>query len=175
MSEIEEIADLLNIETSDLMIPRYNKNHEVVVHKKSETKVMNYPNDRNVIYEIYHGSRVNKIPNLKSFDIRVLSKKVKKEDLFSTSLHNYIYNYGETDVLMVYINNGEQYTQLLKARDSVYVQPFVKYGFQKILDIGLPSVFIARVSGGINFCTQKELSYFLDIERVARENTCWFN
>ncbi len=175
MSEIEEIADLLNIETSDLMIPRYNKNHEVVVHKKSETKVMNYPNDRNVIYEIYHGSRVNKIPNLKSFDIRVLSKKVKKEDLFSTSLHNYIYNYGETDVLMVYINNGEQYTQLLKARDSVYVQPFVKYGFQKILDIGLPSVFIARVSGGINFCTQKELSYFLDIERVTRENTCWFN
>jgi len=173
--EIEEIADLLNIEPSDLMVPKYNKSHEVVICKKSEIKAMSYPNDGKAVYKIYHGSRANKIPNLKSFDVHVLSTKVKKEDLFDTSLHSYIYNYGETNVLMVYINNGEQYTQLLKAGDSAYVQPFVKYGFQKTLDGGLSSVFVARVSGGVNFCTQKELSYFLDIERVARENTCWFD
>ena len=175
LSEIEEIADLLNIEPSDLMIPKYNKDHEVVVHEKLEIKAINFPNDRDVIYKIYHGSRVNKIPNLKSFDIHILSTKVKKEDLFNTSLHSYIYNYSENDILMVYVNSSEQYTQLLRAGDSVYVQPFVKYGFQNNLDGVLSSVFVARVSGGINFCTQKELSYFLDIERVASENTCWFN
>jgi methylphosphonate synthase len=175
LSEIEKVADLLNIEPSDLMIPKYNKTHEVVVHKKSEAKAMNYPNNKDKIYKIYYGSRVNKIPNLKSFDVSVLSTNIKEENLFSTSLHSYVYNYGEIDVLMVYINNGEQYTQLLKARDSVYVQPFVKYGFQNNLDKVSSNVFIARVSGGINFCTQKELSYFLDIERVAGENMCWFN
>jgi methylphosphonate synthase len=174
-SEIEEIADILNIDPSDLMIPKYNKKHEVVVHKKSKTKAMNYPSDRNSIYKIYNGSRVNKIPNLKSFDVHVLSTKVKEEELFNTSLHSYIYNYGETDVLMVYINNGEECIQLLKARDSIYVQPFVKYGFQKALDGDLSSVFVVRVSGGVNFCTQKELSHFIDVERVARENMCWFN
>jgi len=175
IKEIEEIADLLNIEPSDLMIPKYNESHEVVICKKLETRAINYPNDRDIIYKIYNGSRANKMPNLKSFNMRILSTNVEKEDLFSTSLHNYIYNYGDSDVLMVYINNGEQYTQLLKTGDSVYVQPFVKYGFQKTLDEDLSSIFVARVGGGVNFCTQKELSYFLDIERVARENKCWFS
>jgi hypothetical protein len=54
------------------------------------------------------------------------------------------------------------------------VQPFVNYGFKTISDGFTSKVFIARVSGGVNFCTQKELSYFLDIKRVSKESMCWF-
>ncbi len=173
--EIEEISNLLNITPSDLMIPKYRKEHEVVICKKSETEAINYPDDRDIVYKIYYASRANKLPNLKSFNVHVLSTEIEEEDLFKTSLHNYIYNYSKTDVLMVWIDNNKRYTQLLKTGDSVYVQPFVNYGFKNVLDDVVSKVFITRVSGGVNFCTQKELSYFLDIARVAKENKCWFN
>ena len=54
------------------------------------------------------------------------------------------------------------------------MQPFVNYGFKTISDGFTSKVFIARVGGGVNFCAQKELSYFLDIKRVAKESICWF-
>ncbi len=173
--EIEEVSKILNITPLDLMIPQYRNDHEVVVCKKSKTEVVHYPNEEDKVYKIYCASRVNKLPNLKSFDVHVLTTEIKEKDLFKTSLHNYIFNYSEADVLMVWMDNNERHIQLLKPGDSVYVQPFVNYGFQNILDNVISKVFIARVSGGINFCTQKELSYFLDITRVTRENTCWFN
>jgi methylphosphonate synthase len=172
--EITEIANLLNINPSDLMVPKYQKEHEVVVCKKSKAKVRNYPNDRNIIYKIYYASRANKISDLKSFDVHVLLSEIQPEYFFTTSLHNYIYNYGENDVLMVWENNNKKFTQLLATGDSVYVQPFVNYGFKTISDGFTSKVFIARVGGGVNFCAQKELSYFLDIKRVAKESMCWF-
>jgi methylphosphonate synthase len=172
--EIIEIADLLNINPSDLMVPKYNKEHEVVICKKSKVEAINYPNDKNVIYKVYSASRANKISDLKSFDVHVLRSEIKPEHLFTTSLHNYIYNYGENDVLIVWENNNEKFTQLLKTGDSVYIQPFVDYGFRTTLDGLTSKVFIARVGGGVNFCTQKELSYFLDVKRVAKESMCWF-
>ncbi len=174
IEEIEQISYLFNINPSDLMVPKYNKNHEVLICKKSTTKAMYYPNDEGRAYKIYPGARVNKMPNLKTFNVEVLSRKVRKIDLFKTSLHNYIYNYGEADTLMVWVDNNKKYSQLLKTGDSVYIKPFVNYGFQNT-STNISKVFIARVEGGMNFSTQKELSYFLDIERVVKENTCWFN
>ncbi|MBT5399076.1 hypothetical protein HOL24_00885 [bacterium] len=173
--DIEEISKILNIVPSDLMVPKYQKNHEVVINKRSETKAMYYPEKENKSYKIYHASRANKLPNLKSFDVHVLTAEIKERDFFKTSLHNYIFNYGKIDVSMVWISNNKRYVQLLNPGDSVYVQPFVNYGFQNIVDGPISKVFIARVGGGVNFCTQKELSYFLDIERVSKENKCWFN
>jgi hypothetical protein len=76
---------------------------------------------------------------------------------------------------MVWINNNKKYTQLLKSGDSAYVQPFVNYGFMNEFEGVVSKVFITRVSGAINFCTQKELSYFLDIERTTKETKSWFN
>ena len=174
-SELKEISKILNIMPSDLMIPRYSKEHEVVICKKSEKYAINYPNEIDKVYKIYYASRANKLPNLKSFNLHVLSTEINKECLFRTSLHNYIFNYSETSVLMVWINNNKKYTQLLKSGDSAYVQPFVNYGFMNEFEGVVSKVFITRVSGAINFCTQKELSYFLDIERTTKETKSWFN
>jgi len=173
--EIEEISKVLNIAPSDLMIPEYRKDHEVVVCKKSKTEAVNYPNNKDIVYKIYNASRANKLPNLKSFNVHVLSTEIEEEDLFKTSLHNYIFNYSKTDVLMVWVDDNRKHSQLLKTGDSAYIQPFVDYGFKNVLGGVVSKIFIARISGGINFCTQKELSYFLDIARVAKENKCWFN
>lgn len=174
-SELKKISNILNITPSDLMIPKYVKEHEVVVCKKSEKSAINYPNEIDKFYKIYYASRVNKLPNLKSFNLHVLSTKINEECLFKTSLHNYIYIYSETNVVMVWINNNKKFTKLLKSGDSVYVQPFVNYGFMNEFEGDVSKVFITRVSGGINHCTQKELSYFLDIERTTNETKSWFN
>jgi methylphosphonate synthase len=174
IEEIEKISNLFNISPSDLMLPRYNKNHEVLVCKKATTEAIYYPNDKDRTYKVYPGARVNKMPNLKTFNVEILSRKVRKIDLFKTSLHNYVYSYGKADVLMVWIDNNKKYSQLLKTGDSIYIKPFISYGFQNT-STDISKVFIARIEGSINFSTQKELSYFLDIDRSSMETKCWFD
>jgi uncharacterized RmlC-like cupin family protein len=75
---------------------------------------------------------------------------------------------------MVWIDNNKKYSQLLKTGDSIYIKPFISYGFQNT-STDISKVFIARIEGSINFSTQKELSYFLDIDRSSMETKCWFD
>lgn len=173
--EISEIASILNIEPLDLAVPKYQKEHEVVVCKKTNTKSTFFPSKKSKKYEIFNLSRANKLPNLKGFNINILSNKIGKKDMFDSSLHTYIYNYKKKDLKIVWIYQNKKYSKILKEGDSIYIQPFIKYGFKNIKKDSLASVCVVRVGGSVNLCTQKELSYFSDVSRVASENKCWFN
>jgi methylphosphonate synthase len=172
--DIIKIAKLLNIEPSDLMVPKYQKKHEIVVCKKKQQEILYYPNKKNQVYKMVNMARANKMPNLKGFIIDILKDKIDKKDFFKTSLHNYIYNYGKESVRIIWNYDNTIYNQVLKTGDSIYIQPFINYGFENINN-KKGQICIARVGGSINFCTQKELSYFTDVERVAEENKCWFS
>ncbi|MEK6932726.1 MAG: hypothetical protein AABW56_02930 [Nanoarchaeota archaeon] len=168
----EIIAKALNIESSDLMIPLYNPAEEVVV--KGKDKGYLYPEDKKQVYKIHQLARTSKMPLMKGFDIEVLEKSMNANYDFKSSLHYYFYNYGKTDVELDWEINNHGYKEVIHNDDSVYVQPLVKYSFSnsedkhgKILAIG--------VSGAINLSTQKELSYFSDLRRVARETKQWFD
>ncbi len=172
--EIKNIADILNMEPCDLMVPKYNQKEEIVICKKDKAKPTFYPSKQSKIYIIHNLARANKIANMKGFNIEILSNDINIDEMFETSLHSYIYNYENVKVEIVWIYKDKQYSKILHSGDSMYIQPFIKHGFKNIM--GIKSVIcIARVSGSINVCTQKELSYFSNTSRVVNENKCWFN
>ena len=90
-----------------------------------------------------------------------------------TSLHSYIYNYGDSEVIFCWENEGYTYQEVIRKHDSVYMQPFVNHGFSCAQGDG--KLFVVRVSGSVNLSTQRELSYMANVERVFNETKCWFD
>ena len=108
---------------------------------------------------------------MKSFSLKVITKKLEN-DLIS-SLHTYIYNYGNCDVLISWEVDGKIYNDTIKKNDSLYMQPFINHGFS--CKNGFGELLIVRVSGSVNLTTQKEMSHFANIDRFFNETKCWFN
>jgi len=175
LSQLESLANFLNIDSAELSIPEYNSDHEVVIHKKNENNSYFYPNNKSKLYKIYPGARATKLPSLKSFELVPLSTNETKKNYLETALHSYIFNYGESIIKMKVVNGSELNEYLLNPGDSSYIQPFVKHSFNLINKKDYGSLFIARTGGHINSCTQREMSYFLDINRTVSENSCWFD
>jgi len=171
--EKEEIASLLNISISDLEITSYLSDEEVVVTHRSNCQEYKYPSDSNQQYKIRSLARTKKMPLLKSFDISVLMDNNDISSGFYSGLHTYIYNYGESDILVRWVSESTEFEDYLNPNDSMYIQPFIQYSFSKMS--GEANIFCARTCGAINISTMKELSYFSDVERVYQENSCWFN
>ena len=110
------------------------------------------------------------MPLLKGFTIEVINGKSVKN--FNTSLHTYICNYGESDIIINWEENGLDYKKILNPKDSAYLQPFIKHGFSCENKKGL--LFLVRIPGSINLSTQRELSYMANVDRVFNETKRWF-
>ena len=169
--DLRIIAAFLNIELEDLLIPFYKPEDEVVVkHSKTENKYY-YPDNDNIAYRIETLARTSKMPLLKGFTIEVLTDQLQKNMI--TSLHGYIYNYGDSEVIICWENEGCTYQENIRKHDSLYIQPFVNHGFSCAQGDG--KLFVVRVSGSVNLTTQRELSYMANVERVFNETKCWFD
>ena len=116
-------------------------------------------------------ARSSKMPHMKGFDIVVMNAQKPVAD-FNSNLHSYVFNYSEEVIELCYEDGGQTYFDKLAPGDSVYLLPFVKHGFSCSSDGG--RLFVARASGAINLATQKELSYFSDVQRAISEQKCWF-
>lgn len=171
IEELRKIALLLNLEISDLLIPYYRPEEEVVVNiSKKENKYF-YPNDDKPYYKMEALARTSKMPMLKGFSIEVLTKVKREESLF-TSLHTYAYNYGDDDIVIYWKYEGKNYEQKIKKHDSIYIQPFINHSFSCLSGSG--KLYLVRISGSLNFQTQKEISYMANIDRTFNETLCWF-
>lgn len=171
--DLQQLAKILHVELSDLMIPAYRSAEEVVVTHRSESVSYIYPNEATPHYRIYQLARATKMPQMKSFDIEVLSSVTSLQDAFNSSLHTYVYNYGDSPCRLLWSENGQSYQEVIYPGDSFYLQPLISHAFQ-FLD--KPSrLYMVRIAGTINLATQKEVSYFADMDRVVAENVCWFN
>ena len=169
--DLIKIANLLNIEVEDLLIPIYKPEEEVVVeHSQPENKFF-YPEKNNATYRIEALARTSKMPLLKGFTIEVLTDH--QENNLITSLHSYIYNYGNSDVILTWENEGSNYQEIIGKHDSLYIQPFVSHGFSCASGDG--NLYVVRVSGSVNLATQRELSYMANVERVINETKSWFD
>jgi len=169
--DLRIIALLLNIELDDLTIPIYKPEEEVVVkHSKLENKYA-YPGENNVAYKIEALARTSKMPLVKGFSLEVLTNHI--ENNLITSLHTFIYNYGNSDVNICWENDGHTYKETIKKFDSLYIKPFINHGFSCSDDDG--NLYVVRVSGSINLSTQRELSYMSNVDRVFNETKCWFD
>ena len=169
--DLKIIADFLNIELENLIIPDYKPKDEVVIKHSNSKNRYYYPNKDNIAYKIETLARTSKMPLLKGFTIEVLTKQLTKNML--TSLHSYIYNYGKSEITIIWENEGNTQKEVLKSDDSIYMQPFIKHGFSCLKGNG--KLYVVRISGSVNFETQKELSYMADVKRVYNENKVWFD
>ena len=171
INELESLATILNIEFSDLLVPNYNPEDEVVIYKSNKKNRYPFPDENNCTYLIEPLSRAAKMPLMKSFSIEVVSENTVKN--LNSSLHSYIYNYGDSDILINWSYNGESFQKVIKGNDSLYMQPFIEHGFS--CKTGDGKLYVVRVSGSVNLTTQKEMSYFANIDRFFNETECWFD
>ena len=169
--DLRKIAVLLNIELDDLLIPIYKPEDEVVVKHSNTDNKYYYPEVNNILYRIEPLARTTKMPLLKGFSIEVITDQPVNNLI--TSLHSYVYNYGNSTVLLSWENEGCSYQETINSHDSFYMQPFVKHGFS--CSSGDGNIYVARVSGCVNLATQRELSYMSDVKRVFNETKCWFD
>ena len=170
LKDLKVISKLLNVELYDLMLPVYNYDEEVVVkHTNGKNKYF-FPDDDNIQYRIEQLARTSKMPQVKAFSIEVLTEKLINNMV--TSLHTYIFNYGEFDIEISWEHNGSTFNEVIKRFDSVYIQPFIKHGFS--FKTHSANLFLVRVAGSINLSTQRELSYMANIDRTYNETKPWF-
>ncbi|MAG26909.1 hypothetical protein CMI47_15325 [Candidatus Pacearchaeota archaeon] len=167
------LARVLGIEPSDLMIPQYNPDEEVVVRQRGEG--YSYPGGTERHYEIRELARTSKMPMMKGFDIRPLRPSVDLLNGFQSSLHGWGYNYGDADIGLAWEIGGEEYGKTLKPGDSFYMQPYIQHGFSDIDGQGNAEIVTIGVSGALNLATQRELAYFTDPKRAVRETRQWFD
>lgn len=172
-TELEFLAKCLNVEPTDIRMPRYDPNGEVVVKHRSDGDTYFYPTDLVRAYKISPLARTSKMPLMKGFDIEVLHNDPIIPHLLSSSLHTWLFNYGDSPAKMGWVSDDGNWEEVLKPGDSAYIQPFIPHGFSnggegnaKLCDIG--------VGGAVNLATQRELSCLSSIERVI-EKKCWFD
>ena len=102
-----------------------------------------------------------------------MAKKQEESSSFKSSLHNFVYNYGDSPIRMKWKNGSNWYEETLYPEDSLYIQPFIEHVFWNA-ESDKGKLFVFRVSGAVNLTVQKELSSFAETERII-ETKPWFD
>ena len=171
--ELSKVAGLLNCDVSDLLIPLYEENQEVVVKYRQEKEGYFFPSAKRKLYRVWPLARCAKMPLMKGSDVEILSQEASLDDAFTISLHSYVFNYGDAPFCFTWMNEGKTCSEEVQPGDSIYIQPFVKHACSNTSNKN-GKFFTIRVSGAVNYATQKELSYFADSRRII-ESKCWFD
>jgi len=171
--ELGVLARCLNVDVTDLMVPKYDPAGEVFVNHRSDSDAYFYPSDAERAYSIQLLARTTRMPLAKGFDIEVITRGINMRKPLCSSLHGWVFNYGGSSVRMVWSLEGEQFDDFLEPDDSVYIQPFVSHAFSNVRDRNA-RLCAMNVGGHVNLATQRELSYFSDVARVI-EKKQWFD
>jgi len=171
LEELAAAARCLDIELGDLLLPPYKPEEEVVVrHAKPEDSYL-YPSTDIAHYLITPLARSSRMPLMKGFAIDVLANRDAQP--FSTSLHEYVFNYGNVPATVHWKSNDAWFQETIHPNDSMYIKPFIAHAFTTA-STPPAKLCVMRVSGAVNLATQKELSSFHDLNRII-ESTCWFS
>ncbi|MES2205268.1 MAG: hypothetical protein V4525_00540 [Pseudomonadota bacterium] len=173
IQDIHTIANILNIEPNELMLSSYCEDEEIIVNYKKNIHAYDYPSASQAHYKIYSGVRCRRLPLLKTFEIKIVTSQIFAPDI-KNSLHTYIYNHTKTSIILCWIWQNNTYEEIIEAGDSIYIQPFVTYGFRTQSLNNNASLFVVGIPGAINTITQRELSSFTSFKRVMEESMCWF-
>lgn len=169
-----DLSKLLNVEPYDLMMPEYSKQEAVIIKQGNSDDGYYYPSNENALYKIKTLARTSKLANTKSFDIEVLNSNFTEENLWKNYLHQYVYNYSNNPVEIIWYQNSEKLNTVIEPGDSCYIQPGILHAFvNKTSASG--RLFNVRIAGAITMGVQRELSALTQIDRVALETKPWFN
>lgn len=167
--EIEKIADALGINTRDLL-PNDKIEDKVVVKHNSEGRRWNFPESTKA-YQFVELASSTALPYSKAFEVYVQNANNLDLDL-RAGLHQYMYNVGETSVIMTWESGGKTHQRQINPGDSAYIKPFVRHNFR-----GQGKLLILRIGGKITGDSQRELSFVgkENAKRAIAETMQWFD
>ncbi len=172
VQEEEALASALHVEVSDLAVPTYRQEEEVVIRHRDDNQTYLYPNRTRPAYKIHPLARCRKMPAVKGLDLELLGTDSSPEPL-ECSLHTYAYNYGKSSVALEWEQEGETHRELLHPDDSVYLRPFVRHGFTNTTDHH-GQLCVMRAGGGVSISVQREMSALSGIDRLI-ESKRWYS
>tara|TARA_B100000900_G_C20596396_1_gene723586 strand:- start:2207 stop:3586 length:1380 start_codon:yes stop_codon:yes gene_type:complete len=170
---IHKLAKLLKIKPSVFELP-IHKSDDIVVKDKdrSEAYIFN-SNNTQPDYIINPLAMSERLPSINGFDIEIASSKNENSSQLSSSLHTYIYNYGDESFEFYWIFDGKEHQETVHPDDSIYLEPFIQHKFFTS-STSNANIFMFRVPGAINLEVQKEISSYADSSRII-ESKQWFN
>ena len=89
LQEYKDIAAVLDLEISDIMMPKYKLEEECMIKYISENRAHHYPNNEKKLYNIYRLSNTSKMPQLRSsiIDIECEKPNMNYCHIFSSNYH----------------------------------------------------------------------------------------
>jgi methylphosphonate synthase len=101
----------------------------------------------------------------------MLSQDDSSLDL-EVGLHQYVYNIGNTDVILNWSYNNKQFKETIHSGDSAYLKPFLQHNFR-----GSGKLLVLRLGGKITGDSQRELSFVgkRSVKRAINESLQWFD
>ena len=167
--DLEKIAKALKVNCRDLM-PNDSIEPKVIVKTHDECKHWTYP-EKSANYEFFELASTTALPHSKAFEIIVNESNDENLDL-NAGLHQYVYNIGNSTLLINWEYDGKSYKKSLNSGDSAYVKPFVAHNFR-----GKGKILILRIGGKVVGDSQRELSFVgkENIKRAISETTQWFD
>lgn len=168
IDQTEKIANSVGVNIRDLL-PNDIIDDKVIVKHHDEGKKWYYPESK--AYFFVELASTTALPYSKAFEVEVLDSQNKDLDLCAGS-HQYVYNVGQTSVIINWEFDGSQYSKRLNPDDSAYVKPFVKHNFR-----GHGKLLILRIGGKISGDSQRELSIVgkENAKRAIAETMQWFD
>ncbi|MDA8720013.1 hypothetical protein N9M24_00595 [bacterium] len=171
--DIQKLANLLKIKSSVFELPLHESDDVVVKDKdRSEAYIFNSSATK-PDYIINPLAVVARLPSINGFDMEIASSKNENSSPLNSSLHTYIYNYGDESFEFYWIFDGKEYQETIYPDDSIYLEPFIVHKFFTS-STSNANIFMFRVPGGINLEVQKEISSYADSARII-ESKQWFN
>ncbi len=167
-NDLTKIANALNVNCRDLM-PNDSVESKVIVKTHDKCKHWFYSETSN--YEFFELASTTALPHSKAFEIMVNESDDPTLDL-QAGLHQYVYNLGDSPLLINWMYEDKSHQKTLNPGDSAYVKPFVSHNFR-----GTGKVLILRIGGKIVGDSQRELSFVCreNTERAISETMQWFD
>ena len=169
-AEIDVLATILSVRPSDLMVHPLSEAEEVIVQQAREQVSRPYPDGNAPTYRMTELARSRQQPYMKGFEVTVLGGQ---SEMFEHALHEYIYNYGEEPVELIWEPDR---TAVLNPGDSACIRPLVRHRFDRPEGAQEGHLAVIRVPGQLTDQTLDEFASFATAgrNRVAAETGRWF-
>lgn len=168
IDQTQKIAMAIGVNMRDLL-PNDTIDDKVIVKHHDEGRKWHYPELK--AYLFVELASTTALPYSKAFEVEVLNSQNNDLDLHAGS-HQYVYNVGQTPVILNWEFDGIQHSKKLDPDDSAYVKPFVEHNFR-----GQGKLLILRIGGKISGDSQRELSFVgkENAKRAIAETMQWFD
>lgn len=173
MEELTTLAATLHVRLEDVTVTPAPAEDKVSVCFAHETEIRAFPNGNQPTYRLKELARNPRQPGLKGFEVTVLGGVEPDPEGFRHGLHEYVYNYGDEPVEILW---GNERRDVMNPGDSAYVRPMVPHAFAAPVSDDGGHLVVIRVPGLLNDAVIEEFAAYPPEgrARVAREIVQWF-